>query len=377
MPDVPAGDWVLRASVPEGIFTLAIEADDITATAEHAAFADRCQPLLLRAVGDDVEEAAWLRSELIGQLDGLRRSVAADGLGYLGALAGDRDGRPVLILLGIAAAPIALPDGIDPASLLAAMLRRQYPGAAVEEFPTAHGVSVGIRRSEETALPAPADKPLTIAAGISQALVPFPEAGLLGTVTGFCFTPADIDVATVFTATIAYHLTVVPQGLVAVLPNRHGNRDEFAVSAVQQAAAWPGRLADEVAREPQADQVPLGQRGRRRQAATPGPLGFNLPAAKTDADALGLSGEHQRLPGISPEGDEAAQFASGVAIAQDLGIVDQQNARSAGRAQRCCQLFCTKRWHLKQPQNARCTGKRAQRRRPGCCQHDRSAGGQQ
>jgi hypothetical protein len=146
MPDVPAGNWTLRTSVPEGIFTLAIEADDAAAAAEHAAFADRCQPLLLRAVGGDAEEAAWLRTELIDQLAALRETVAADGLGYLGALAGDQGGRPVLILLGIAVAPVALPNGIDPASLLAAMLHRQYPGAAVEEFPTAHGVGVGLRR---------------------------------------------------------------------------------------------------------------------------------------------------------------------------------------------------------------------------------------
>ena len=50
MPDVPAQSCVLRAPVPEGIFTLAIEADDAAAAAEHAAFADRCRPLLLRAV---------------------------------------------------------------------------------------------------------------------------------------------------------------------------------------------------------------------------------------------------------------------------------------------------------------------------------------
>lgn len=239
MPDVPAGDWTLRASVPEGIFTLAIEADDAAAAAEHAAFADRCQPLLLRAVGGDAEEAAWLRTELVGQLAALRETVAADGLGYLGALAGDQDGRPVLILLGIAVAPIALPNGIDPASLLAAMLRRQYPGAAVEEFPTAHGAGVGVRRCAETALPGPADQPSEIAAGISQAFVPFPEAQLLGTVTGFCFTPADIDVATVFTATIAYHLTVVTQGVVAVLPGQRGRRARVArVARVSRPRGW-------------------------------------------------------------------------------------------------------------------------------------------
>jgi hypothetical protein len=214
MPDLPAAGWVLRAPVPDGIFTLAIEADDAAAAAEHAAFADRCLPLLLNAVGGDAEEAAWLREELLGQLAALRGSVAASGLGYLGALAGDKDGRPVLILLGLAAVPMAFPDRIDPASLLAAMLRRQYPGGLVEEFATAGGVGVGIRRCEQTAFAAPGSgrQALTLAAGTSQAYVPFPEAGLLGTVTGFCYAAADIDTATVFTAAIAFHMTVVPPG---------------------------------------------------------------------------------------------------------------------------------------------------------------------
>jgi hypothetical protein len=226
MPDVPAGGWLLHAQVPEGIFTLSIEANDVTAADEHAAFADRCWPLLLRAVGDDVEEAGWLQTDLIAQLGALRQAAAASGLGYLGAVAGDQDGRPALILLGIAATPQLFPDEIDPASLLSAMIRRQYPGAVVEEFPTAEGVGVGIRRGEETALSAAAsDGPsLTIAAGISQALVPFPEARLLGTVTGFCCSAQDIDLATVFVGTIAYHMTVVPgpSSRALPLPTAHG-----------------------------------------------------------------------------------------------------------------------------------------------------------
>ena len=56
MPELSAGGWLLRAPVPEGIFTLAIEADDATATAVHAAFADRCQPLLRQAAGG----GAWV-----------------------------------------------------------------------------------------------------------------------------------------------------------------------------------------------------------------------------------------------------------------------------------------------------------------------------
>ena len=211
MLEVPVGGSVLRARVPEEIFTLALELDDRQAAAEHAAFADRCQPLLLRVADDDPARADQLRADVIGQLGALRQTVAASGLGYLGALAGEHDKRPALIVLGIAATPMEFPDGIDPASLLAALLRGRYPGAAVEEFLTARGAGAGVRRCEEISLPpaVPGGRVLTVTTGISQALVPFPDAGLLGAVTGFCFTPADVDLATVFTATIAHHMTVV------------------------------------------------------------------------------------------------------------------------------------------------------------------------
>jgi hypothetical protein len=115
------------------------------------------------------------------------------------------------MLLGIAAAPLEVPDGISPASRLAALLRHHYPDAQVEEFPAAHGHGVGIRRCGELPLPTagPDGEPLRIDVGIFQASVTFPEARLLGTVTGFCFTPGDIDLVTVFTATIAHRMTVV------------------------------------------------------------------------------------------------------------------------------------------------------------------------
>jgi hypothetical protein len=244
MPDVSAGAWLLRAGVPDGIFTLAVEADDLAAAAEHSAFADRCWPLLLHAADDDSARAERLWRELPGQLGALRRAVAASGLGYLGALAGEQRGRPALILLAIAAAPLEFPDGIDPASLLAAMLGRHYPGSAVEEFPAAGGVGIGIRRCQAICLPSggAAGGSLMIEAGISQALVPFPEAGLLGTVTGFCFTSADIDVATVFTATIAHRMSVVPQ-VVTALRAGDGDGQQVAVSGIQQAPSWVRRLA--------------------------------------------------------------------------------------------------------------------------------------
>jgi hypothetical protein len=201
------GEYRLRADVPDGIFSLAVEADEATARAEHAAFADRCMPLLATGPG----EPSQIRRALLEQLWAARQIVAAGGLGYLGALAGELNGRTRLLLLGIAAAPFELPDGIRPTSLLAALLRRHYPGADIEEFPTARGEGIGVRRCGELPLAGrvPSGGPLRIDTGISQALVPFPEAGLLGTVTGFCFTPDDIDLATVFTATIAHRMTIV------------------------------------------------------------------------------------------------------------------------------------------------------------------------
>jgi hypothetical protein len=216
---VPAGNGSrLRTLVPDGIFTLAIEADDDAAAAEHAAFADRCVPVLAprQPAGTDL---GTLRQSVIAELGTLRRAVAATGMGYLGALAGEHDGRAALILLSIAASPMEFPQALDPASLLAAIASKAYPGAAVEEFPAAERTGVGIRRCDELTLPLPEPALVTTAGldrddlrfdtGISQALVPFPEAGLLAAVTGYCLNPHDVDVATVFTATIAFRLSVV------------------------------------------------------------------------------------------------------------------------------------------------------------------------
>jgi hypothetical protein len=273
------GGWTLRAQVPDGIFTLGVEAGDEEAAASRAAFADRCAPLLCRAAGDPAA-AARLRADLVRQLAALRAEVARSGIGYLGAVAGERgDGRVALILLAVAATPMRFPPAVDPASLLTTVLARQYPGAAIEEFDTESGVAAGIQRvglrpgdsgtgNPRTAAEDPAGldpgallgasllrdallrdalladldgAPAADAAGaavtgaraatgagdaaragvtgvgeagaaggVSQALVPFPEAGLLGAVTGFCFNAADVAVATVFTAAIAFALRAVP-----------------------------------------------------------------------------------------------------------------------------------------------------------------------
>jgi hypothetical protein len=200
---VTAG-WTLRADVPDGIFTLAIEADDETAAAEHAAFADRALPLLTRA--DPGADPERLRSSVIEQLSSLRRTVAGSGVGYLGAVAGRDAERLSLVLLSVTATQATFPPGIDPAPGLAAKLREQYPEADVEQFETPSGTAVGLRRLElMPGLPEGHD----VVAGVAQAVVPFPDAGLLGTVMGYSYAARDIDSAAVLTAVTACRIRAV------------------------------------------------------------------------------------------------------------------------------------------------------------------------
>ena len=183
-----------------------------------------CRESLHTGSGDDPQQ---LKADIIRQLAGLRQAVAGTGLGYLGALSDVRDGRPALLLLGIAATMLSLPDGVEPASLLAAMLRHEYPDAHIEDFPTSTGVGVGLQYvrdqtfdgllSEGASGPPTGNESLTLRTGIAQALVPFPEAGLLGMAVGFSLTAADLDLAAVFAATIAFHMTLSPQQLSPVL----------------------------------------------------------------------------------------------------------------------------------------------------------------
>ena len=204
---IAADGWRLRAEVPEAGFTLTMEADEVTAEAENAELIGRCVPLTARG---------QVREAMLAQLRAARQVLADSGIGYLGVLAADVDGRPRMLVLGVAAATWEPPEGIDAASLLTAMLRHSYPQASalVEEFQTDYGPAVGVRRCDELTLPFPGPdgKPTKIDTGISQAIVIFPRTRLLGIVTGFCFHPTDIDLTTVFTATVAHKMTAVPYG---------------------------------------------------------------------------------------------------------------------------------------------------------------------
>lgn len=186
----------------EAGFSLAVEADDATAEAEPAAFADRCLPP--GAPGQARDQVLALRRAA-------RQVLASSGIGYLSVLIGkSTDGRGCCC--SGSPPPVKTPEGIDTASLLAAMLRHSYPEppAPIEEFDTRHGHAVGVRRCDELALPFPGPdgQPTRIDTRISQAMVIFPEAGLLGIMTRFCFDPDDIDLTTVLTVAIAHRRTV-------------------------------------------------------------------------------------------------------------------------------------------------------------------------
>ncbi len=211
--DIAAGHRRLRAEVPEGVFSLAVGADDQTAATEHAEVARDWLP---------AGAPRSLRDEAQARLGAARELAGRGGLGYLGVVTGQADGRARMVMVGIAATTFKPPPGVEPSGLLAALLRHQYPRpcAVVEEFETPHGPAVGVRRGDRLVppdRPGQADGPgqaerpgrAAIETGISQALVIFPEADLLGTVTGFCPDVADIDLATVFTARIAHSLTLL------------------------------------------------------------------------------------------------------------------------------------------------------------------------
>jgi hypothetical protein len=166
--------WILQADVPGGIVPLAV-------------------------------------GELASRVSELRDTVTVAGVGYLGVIAAERDGRAAVVVVAIAATAMEFPAGTDPAGLVAAMLRREYPQAVVEEFATVSGTGVGMQRFDRR------DGPFGMNgrdrdrdAGVAQALVPFADAGLLAAVTGFCSSAADLDVARVLTAMIAGRMRVVP-----------------------------------------------------------------------------------------------------------------------------------------------------------------------
>lgn len=208
-PEIAAGGWRLRAEVPDGIFSLAVGAGD-----DAVEYAEAAGPWLPPGALDRVGEGA------LAQLGAVRKLAARAGLGYLGVMTGQggqdgpANGRPWMVMLGIAATGFRPPPGVEPRGLLATLLRHQYPGpsALVEEFETARGQAVGVRRCDQLTLPGPPAerRARAIDTGISQAFVIFPEAGLIGAVTGYCFDVSDIDLATLFTAKIAHGLVPVP-----------------------------------------------------------------------------------------------------------------------------------------------------------------------
>jgi len=138
--EVTTGPFWLHARVPGDMASLAVEDDEQAAAAAHAALADGWLP---------AGAPPGTRQDMLGHLAAARRMLRDGGASWLGLTAGDRAGRWSLMLISITATPFDPPAGINPAQILAAMLRARYPvgTALVEEFGVPGGPAAGIRRA--------------------------------------------------------------------------------------------------------------------------------------------------------------------------------------------------------------------------------------
>ncbi len=200
-----AGSFLLHFEVPDDFVSLAAELDEEAAAAEHAKFVDA----VLRPGAPPA-----VRAQMLAQLAAARIALIGGGIRYFCMAGGNVDGRQVLLMVGIAVTPFPRAEGEEPRGLLARMLREQYPqdAALVEEFGTEYGPGVGLRRAETLPFPVPGGQPLQIDTGVAQAIIHFLDAGAAGVVTGYCFSPRDIDTAAVTVALIARRMTITRQG---------------------------------------------------------------------------------------------------------------------------------------------------------------------
>src|ERR1035441_6334794 len=96
--------WRLRAEVPEAGFTLTVEADEVTAEAEHAELISRCVPPAARG---------QVREAMLARLRAARQVLAGSGIGYLCVLAADVDGRPRMLVVAVVAPTLEAPESTD------------------------------------------------------------------------------------------------------------------------------------------------------------------------------------------------------------------------------------------------------------------------
>ena len=193
---VTNGPFRLDAKVPGDMVSLALEEDNETAAATHAAFIDR----VVRA-----PVPPRTRDDMLAQLGAVRRMLKDNGASWLGLAAGSHAGRWALLMISITVTPFDPPQGIAPSGALAAMLRAEHPAdaALIEEFQAPTGPAVGVRRIGTLEL-----QDRQIDTGVAQAIVVYLERGALGIVSGMCLNPYDLDLTATLVAGIAARMTI-------------------------------------------------------------------------------------------------------------------------------------------------------------------------
>jgi len=133
---------------------------------------------------------------------------------------------------------------------------------------------------------------------------------------------------------------------------RHRDRDQVSAAGVQQGLAGLDSAAGQAVGEPHSDQLSFWQCLRRGKAAAPRSLGLHLPAAEPHADALRITGENQRTRRVCPERNELAEFSGGVAVLQNLRVVQQYHSGPGKRADRRGELFLVQLRPVEEPYHA-------------------------
>ena len=106
------------------------------------------------------------------------------------------------------------------------------------------------------------------------------------------------------------------------------------MAGVEQGAAGADGLAEVGVGEAGADEVAFGEGLGGGEAAAPGAAGVGLPAAEAASQGVGVAGQDQGQGTPGAAGDDLAEFAAGLAVGEQVRVVDHDGAGTGQRRQR-------------------------------------------
>src|ERR1019366_3076044 len=104
--------------------------------------------------------------------------------------------------------------------------------------------------------------------------------------------------------------------------------------------------------EPGADEFALGEGLGSGQAAAPGPPGVGRPAAEPAGQGVRVAGQDQRQRAPGAAGDDLAEFPAGLAVGEQVRVIDHDGARRGERGDRRGELVLAEVRLLERPRDA-------------------------